>query len=86
MITLTMVCSLTVLSGCQWFVRTETVNVPIPVPCVESEDVPAEVARAEDQLTKEDSPGKKITVVMKEREQLRFADDQFRALITGCLK
>lgn len=86
MITLTMVCSLTVLSGCQWFVRTETVSVPIPVACVDAERVPGEVPRAEDQLRKEDSPGKKITVVMKEREELRFADSQFRALITGCLK
>lgn len=59
--TVLLVCSLTLVSGCQWMVRTETVEVKIPVPvaCVEPAEVPNQVPRAEGQLRKEDSPVRK---------------------------
>lgn len=75
------------LTGCNWMVRTETVEVkvPVPVPCVDREDVPAVVPGAEESVKKGSAPGEKIKAVLIERERLRQADTTFRALIQGCL-
>lgn len=85
---LVLLLTVALLSGCgSTPVRVETVevSVPVPVPCVDREDVPGEVPASEDFLTKDSPPGEKISVVLVERERLRDADTMFRALIQGCL-
>jgi len=75
------------LAGCSTQTRVETVEVkvPVPVPCVDREDVPAIVPGAEESVTKDSLPGEKIKAVLIERERLRGADGKLRALIQGCL-
>lgn len=72
------------MSSCGYFIK--TVNVPVPVPCVEENKVPAEVENAKDKLRKDDPEGQKIKAILIEREQLRQADTTFRALIKACIK
>ena len=85
--TVLLVCSLILVSGCQWMVRTETVevDVPVPVPCVNADDVPPEVESAGNQVTRSSPPGEKIEAILIERERLRQNDTEFRALVQGCL-
>jgi len=74
-------------AGCstRTVVETVQVDVPVPVSCINPVDVPQEVPLASDGLRLEDDPGTKIKAVLIERERLRQADTEFRALIRGCL-
>ncbi len=75
------------LTGCgtNTVVETVHVDVPVPVPCVDSGDVPVVVPSASNELTIDSTPGDKIKAVLIERERLRQSDTEFRAIIQGCL-
>lgn len=65
-------------------VRTERVEVPVPVPCIKASDVPAVPPRVGDKLT-----GNAVTdadLLAANALRLSSALDQAMALISGCTK
>lgn len=81
-------CTIALLSGCSTVetrVETVEVKVPVPVSCVNPDDIPSVVPGAGTTVTLESSPGEKIKAVLIERERLRQSDTELRAIVLGCL-
>lgn len=69
-------------------VITETVEVknPIPVPCLSKNDIPSEVPKASEFVTRESEDGEKIKAVLIERSRLRATDKEWRGVVAGCIE
>lgn len=77
-----------VVSGCAHRppkIVTEEVKVPVPVDCIDRNDVPPERNLETDRLTPSASDFAKIKAVLIDFKQLRGDDREMRALIRGCL-
>ena len=77
------------LTGCAGKeIVTETIESknPIPVPCIDRNEVPDPVPPASEFATIESPDGKKIEVVVVEVKRQRAQNKALRALIEECIK
>jgi hypothetical protein len=76
-----------IATGCtttEYVDRTVEVKVNVPVPCLQTSDIPPEAPYPVDQLAPGDSDGKIIGALLADRTQRAVVEALLRELLTVC--